>query len=74
MKLLKKLIKLLKKIDEIIGELDEIQWIHLDKSQALIRINNNIRPFGEGILNMRVCVQDYLFIDDEKIYPPNFRS
>ncbi len=35
-----------KKIDEIIEKLDEIQWIHVDKSQALKRIRNNTRPFG----------------------------
>ncbi len=46
MKLLKTLMKLLKKIDEIVEKLDEIQWTHVDKSQALIRISNNTRPFG----------------------------
>ncbi len=65
-------------MDEIIEKLDEIRWIHVDMSQALIRISNNTRSFGEGILDMRVCVQDYfilnLFIHDEKINLPNFTS
>ncbi len=68
----------MEKIDEIIEKLDEIQWIYVDKSRALARISNNTRLFGEGILNIRVCVRDYfilhLFINDEKIYPPNFTS
>ncbi len=71
-------IRLIEKIDEIIEKLDEVQWIRVDKSQALIRISNNTRSFGEGILDMRVCVRDYfilyLFINGEKIYPPNFTS
>ncbi len=48
--ILEKIYEILVKIDEIIEKLDEIQWIHIDKSLALIRISNNIRSFREGIL------------------------
>ncbi len=69
--------KQLKKIDEIIEKLHEIQWIHIDK-RALIRMSNTRQSGQFGILDMRVGVQDYfilhLFIDDEKIYFPNFTS
>ncbi len=65
MKLLKKFMKLYENLMKFGGS-------------TLIRIGNDTRPFGERILDMRFCVQDYfilhLFIDDEKIYPPNFRS